>query len=62
MSKRIAAVSIYLDGPRSREFVLPDNWEDLTEEAQVELLKPVVTSLINDTVAWAVAFEEEEDA
>ena len=48
------SVSIYLDGPRSREFDVPDNWHDMTDDEREEFARPVLESLMDDSTAWQI--------
>jgi hypothetical protein len=51
---RRGKVEIYLDGPREREFDLPDNWCDMTDEERSEFVRPVKESLRDDSTAWEI--------
>lgn len=53
--KRTGEVSIYLDGPRSREFELPENWCDMTYDERSEFVRPVKKSLSEDSTAWEIS-------
>lgn len=44
-----------LDGPREREFDLPANWRNLTEEEQEAIWRPVKEALMDDTVDYSVS-------
>lgn len=43
-----------LDGPRERQFDLPDNWDSLSDKEQEAIWRPVKERLMDDTVDFSV--------
>jgi len=52
---------LWLDGPRVREFVLPDNWDRLSRQEREAVWRPVWRSLCGDSVEFRVSIDGEED-
>ena len=49
-----------LDGPREREFNLPDNWDEMTPEEQQAIYYPVKLQLMEDAVDWTWSVDGED--
>lgn len=47
-----------LDGPRERQFPVPDNWERLTDEQREAVWRPVKDQLMEDAVDFTVVEPE----
>jgi len=50
-----------LDGPREREFDLPDNWDELGPKEREAIWRPVKDGLMDDSVSFSVSDDEGND-
>lgn len=48
-----------LDGPREREFDLPDNWDRLDDAGREAVWRPVKERLMDDSVSYSLSFDGE---
>lgn len=50
-----------LDGAREREFDLPDNWDELSDDQRQAVYYPVKLQLMEDSVSWGLEIDGEDD-